>query len=324
MAETAEHPVLVAGYGRPGMRDLDFGRNVVRYLEELRWPDGVVVEELSCAAALVLHRLQELAPAKVVLVGATARGTDDPGTLRRRSLGVVSPGPEQVQRGLEESVQGMADLDHTLAVARHWGGLPADTVVLEVEPADCSFGLGFSDELAACFDAVVAAVRREVGGADDEWTVPDFPGVPASPASNSASRGSSPGASAPSAGLQALADYAHDHARVRREEPYRGESLVDGSTDATGLTFAGRSRPWTVGRVPGGDWFDVVPLADGWFAAVVGDVPGRGAEAAGRMADLRAAVRAYAVIGGTRPGEVLARLDRLAGMTGVGEEATLV
>ncbi len=74
---------LVAGFGRPGMRDLDYGRQLVRYLEGLDWPDGVVVEDLSYAAPLVLHRLQELEPAKVVLVGAAARDFDAPGTLRR-------------------------------------------------------------------------------------------------------------------------------------------------------------------------------------------------------------------------------------------------
>jgi Ni,Fe-hydrogenase maturation factor len=77
---------LVAGFGRPGMRDLDFGRQLVRYLEGIGWPEGVVVEDLSYAAPLVLDRLRELEPAKVVLVGAAARGFDPPGALRRYRL----------------------------------------------------------------------------------------------------------------------------------------------------------------------------------------------------------------------------------------------
>ena len=81
---------LVAGFGRPGMRDLDFGRQIIDYLKQLEWPDGVVVEDLSLAAPLVLHRLQELQPAKLVLVGPS------PGTstrLRPCGAGILISSP---------------------------------------------------------------------------------------------------------------------------------------------------------------------------------------------------------------------------------------
>ena len=145
---------LVAGFGRPGMRDLDFGHQLVDYFQQLDWPDGVVVEDLSCAAPLVLHRLHELRPAKVVLVGAVPRDLDPPATLRRY----------QVEPSVETSAMGFVDLDHTLAMARHWGGLPVDTTVIEVEPAEASFGLGFSDALAACLDPILDMVREELAG----------------------------------------------------------------------------------------------------------------------------------------------------------------
>ena len=74
---------LVAGFGRPGMRDLDFGRRLVDCLQQLDWPEDVVVEDLSCSVPLVLHRLQELRPAKVVLLGAVPRELDPPATIRR-------------------------------------------------------------------------------------------------------------------------------------------------------------------------------------------------------------------------------------------------
>jgi len=74
VSKTTHCAALIAGFGRPAMRDLDFGRQLVRYLQELEWPDGIVIEDLSYAAPLVLARLQELEPAKLVLVGAAARG----------------------------------------------------------------------------------------------------------------------------------------------------------------------------------------------------------------------------------------------------------
>ena len=75
---------FVGSFGRHGMRDLDFGRQVIDCLQQLDWPAGVVIEELPCSPALVLNRLQELRPTKVVLLGAVSRGDDPPGVFRCR------------------------------------------------------------------------------------------------------------------------------------------------------------------------------------------------------------------------------------------------
>jgi PAS domain S-box-containing protein len=60
----------------------------------------------------------------------------------------------------------------------------------------------------------------------------------------------------------------------------------------------------------GGDFFDVIPLSDGRLVAFVGDVMGRGVQAAAAMAQMRAAIRAYVAVD-PDPLVVLARLDRL-------------
>jgi hydrogenase maturation protease len=158
-------PVLVGGIGLPWLRDLDFGTQFIKRVEHLNWPDGVVVEDLSYAAHRVLHRLQELLPGKVVLVGAMPRDVDPPGSIRRYPLDLTPPPDDEVQERLAEAAGGIIDLDHTLAVCRYWKAFPADTVVIEVEPADRAFGLGFSDEVEASVDAILAMVREEVGSA---------------------------------------------------------------------------------------------------------------------------------------------------------------
>jgi hydrogenase maturation protease len=316
---------LVAGFGGPGMRDLDFGRQLVRYLEGLDWPEGVVVEDLSYSAPLVLHRLQELEPAKVVLVGATARGLDPPGVVRRYRPCPTSPSPHEVQRSLEESVQGLVDIDHTLAVARHWGGLPAETVVIEVEPADCSFGLGFSEQLGAAFDLIVATVLDAVGATADEvtHTFDDLPlTMEADPPASALPAVPVIGEVEASEELLALARYADTHKLVRTLHSHRGKPLAQGSFD--GLRVAGRSRRWSVNVDAGSDGYDLIPLDDGWLGLVVADVGGRGVEAAVVMADLRIAVRAYAVLEGTSPVRLVNLLDRLAVRTGTGDGATLI
>ncbi len=155
--------VLVGGIGLPWLRDLDFGTQFLRRIEDLEWPDDVVLDDLSYAAHRVLHTLQDLKPAKVVLVGAMPRDVDPPGTIRRYQLDLTPPSDEEVADRLGEAVGGIIDLDHTLAVVRYWKGFPPDTVVIEVEPGDRAFGLGFSDDVEAVVDTVLAMVREEVG-----------------------------------------------------------------------------------------------------------------------------------------------------------------
>jgi serine phosphatase RsbU (regulator of sigma subunit)/anti-sigma regulatory factor (Ser/Thr protein kinase) len=49
------------------------------------------------------------------------------------------------------------------------------------------------------------------------------------------------------------------------------------------------------GQEAGGDFYDVLPLPDGRVVAVVGDVMGRGLEAAAAMSEVRTMIRAYAI-----------------------------
>ncbi|MFJ8078426.1 SpoIIE family protein phosphatase [Streptomyces sp. NPDC096176] len=78
----------------------------------------------------------------------------------------------------------------------------------------------------------------------------------------------------------------------------------------TGGVAVARYLPATVGLEVGGDWYDVIPLADGHVALVIGDVQGHSAGAATIMGQMRTAVRAYAVEGHP-PDVVVSRANRL-------------
>ena len=153
---------LVGGIGLPWLRDLDYGTQWVNRVADLDWPEHVIVEDMSYAAHRVLHRLQEVRPKKVVLVGCMPRREDPPGTIRRYKLDLTPPADDEVQDRLSEAAMGIIDLDHTLAVVRYYGEFPDDTVVIEVEPEDEGFGLGFTDTVEATVDDVLALVRSEL------------------------------------------------------------------------------------------------------------------------------------------------------------------
>lgn len=88
-----------------------------------------------------------------------------------------------------------------------------------------------------------------------------------------------------------------------------------------GLEVAGRCLP---GSGPaGGDWYDVVTVGRRHVAFCIGDVAGRGAEAAVLMAPLRFAARSY-MVGGYRPSAVLGKVSRLVDLDADGRIATAV
>jgi serine phosphatase RsbU (regulator of sigma subunit) len=74
------------------------------------------------------------------------------------------------------------------------------------------------------------------------------------------------------------------------------------------MQVAVRYVPGVTGLEVGGDFYDVLPLPDGTVALVIGDVMGRGLQAAAIMGQLRAAIRAYAHLV-LPPHELLTALD---------------
>lgn len=89
-----------------------------------------------------------------------------------------------------------------------------------------------------------------------------------------------------------------------------------------GLEMAGRYLPGDDGGV-GGDWYDVFRLPGGRTGVAIGDVVGRGMQAAVVMGRLRSALRAYA-LETSDPSEVLERLDRKAQHFEAGQMTTVL
>jgi anti-anti-sigma factor len=92
--------------------------------------------------------------------------------------------------------------------------------------------------------------------------------------------------------------------------------------EVEGVELAVRYLPGSSDAEVSGDWYDVIPLPDGRVGLVIGDVVGRGVEAAATMSQLRTALRAYAVEG-LEPAAVVAKLHRLVGHLRVGLSTTL-
>ncbi|MFJ5776901.1 PAS domain S-box protein [Streptomyces sp. NPDC093094] len=87
-------------------------------------------------------------------------------------------------------------------------------------------------------------------------------------------------------------------------------SLMGTPPAIPGLDTASRYLPATQGAGVGGDWFDLIPLGAGRVGILIGDVMGRGLDAAAVMGQLRAAAHALAKTG-MEPRQLMQALDAI-------------
>ena len=154
--------VIVAGVGYRNLRDHSIGVEVADRLETRPWPADVVVEDLSYNPIAVGQRLED-EPVdrrfeRAVIVAAVEREGRAPGTVTAYRWDGVLPSDEEIQRAVTEAVTGVIALDNTLIVTRHFGALPDEVVVVEVEPAVHEFGETFSEIVGGVVDTVCELV----------------------------------------------------------------------------------------------------------------------------------------------------------------------
>jgi serine phosphatase RsbU (regulator of sigma subunit) len=99
--------------------------------------------------------------------------------------------------------------------------------------------------------------------------------------------------------------------------------LAEAFPEIEGLEFGARYVAGVEGIDIGGDWYDVNRVDQNHILIVVGDVSGRGLEAATMMASLRFSARAYGAESHS-PGTILTKLSALASVARDGHFATVL
>lgn len=149
---------LIGGVGYANLRDGSAGPLLVERLAGARLLD-TDVEDLSYSAIDVLFLLQRRRYEELVLVGSVARG-DAPGTVRVRRWDGRPESADALQGRVAEAVQGVISLENLLRIAAHFGALPPDVTVVEIEPADETWG----PETSAPVTAAIARVEGLIAG----------------------------------------------------------------------------------------------------------------------------------------------------------------
>lgn len=152
-APTRPH-VLVLAVGNILRRDDGFADAVLRRLEAEALPAGV---ELFDAGTSAIDLMDVFNGREKLIVLDAVRGGRAPGTLYRFS-------PEEVEAGgLPMNSLHQVGLLETLKLGELVDCTPRQTVVIGVQPADTSLGIGLSAEVEAAVERAVGLVMEELG-----------------------------------------------------------------------------------------------------------------------------------------------------------------
>ncbi len=154
--------VLVSGIGYSNMSDMSFGRVLYGQMAEMNWPAHVHVEDLNFGPVMIYQWFEETPVKfdKLVLVSAANRGRE-PGTLEVYDWDGKMPDDAGIQACIGEAITGVLSLENLLVVCKHFGVLPEDVTIIEIEPQKEDYGLEFSPVVAARVGEAIDLVKRE-------------------------------------------------------------------------------------------------------------------------------------------------------------------
>ncbi len=149
--------MLVCGVGYRFLRDNAVGVWVTDTLAP-QASNGIEFEDLGYHPVGFVQNLNERPPYdRIVFVGAVDRGRQ-PAEVTAYRWDHALPDVKEIQDRVGDSVTGSISLDNLLVVSEAFKALPEDIWVVEIEPADETWGDGFSPEVEAKLPEIMETV----------------------------------------------------------------------------------------------------------------------------------------------------------------------
>ena len=149
--------VLVCGVGYRYLRDNAVGVWVTDTLAP-QASNGIEFEDLGYHPIGFTQNLEERPRYdRIIFVGAVDRGRE-PGTVKAIRYDHGLPDAEEIQERVADSVTGSISLDNLVIVAEAFKALPEDVWIVEIEPADETWGDGFSPLIEAKLPEIMETV----------------------------------------------------------------------------------------------------------------------------------------------------------------------
>lgn len=148
--------IIVAALGHAWLKDQSFGMKVLDRIRDGGVPRGVELADLSYGTITAFQRLRARRYDAGIFVSGTVRERE-PGTLHELAPPAALPPVAEIHDRIADAVMGLVSVDTLVILARHFGVLEGDILLVEAEPVDETWGRELSPELAAL---VAPAARR--------------------------------------------------------------------------------------------------------------------------------------------------------------------
>ncbi|MBI4672594.1 MAG: hydrogenase maturation protease [Chloroflexi bacterium] len=152
--------VMIAGVGYHNLSDLSLGPVLVPQLQHMEWSPGIEIDDWSFGPLAVVQRLEDQPNYydRLILISAVERGRA-PGAVHAYRWQKQLPDADEIQQRIGEAIMGVISLDNLLIIGQHFGVLPEDVIVIEVEPEDLNWGEKFTARVQAALPRVIDMVR---------------------------------------------------------------------------------------------------------------------------------------------------------------------
>jgi hydrogenase maturation protease len=149
--------VLVCGVGYRFLRDNAVGVWVTDTMAP-QASNGIEFEDLGYHPIGFTQNLNDRPPYdRIVFVGSADRGRK-PGTVTVLRYDHVLPDATEIHERVADSTTGTISLDNLVIVAEAFKALPEDVWIVEIEPADETWGDGFSPTIEAKLPEIMETV----------------------------------------------------------------------------------------------------------------------------------------------------------------------
>jgi hydrogenase maturation protease len=146
--------VIVLGIGNTLMQDDGVGVKAIRSLQQSSLPEGIDMEIIDVGTAPDLSVFVDRGVDKLIIIDAVqAHGI--PGTIYRFTPALLE--------GSEFVSAHDLSIRQSLAMMQLVGNLPAETVIIGVEPEEIGWGTNLSSKIEQKLPDVVATVLKETG-----------------------------------------------------------------------------------------------------------------------------------------------------------------
>ncbi len=152
---------IIGGVGYHFMRDYSLGPVLTRRLAGKNWPDQVTIDaDFNFGPIAIVQRFMAEPGLcnRLILFAAVDRGRE-PGTIYTYRWRGELPSEEEIQERIGEALMGVISLDNLLVVGEQFNIWPEEVLVVEIEPADHSWGDGFSPQIEAILDQVIDTIE---------------------------------------------------------------------------------------------------------------------------------------------------------------------